>query len=48
MADIRAVALSEVERYLHENLAEVLAVGRERVEDFVSKGRPATGPSCGT
>ena len=44
MADIRAVALSEVERYLHENLAEVLAAGRERVEDFVSKRAPRYRP----
>jgi hypothetical protein len=44
MADIRAVALSEVERYLHEDLAEVLAAGRERVEDFVAKKAPRYRP----
>ena len=44
MADIRAVALSEVERYLHENLAEVLTAGRSRVEDFVAKKAPRYRP----
>lgn len=44
MADIRAVALSEVQRYLHENLAVVLAAGRERVEDFVAMKAPRYRP----
>lgn len=44
MAEIRAVALTAVEHYLHENLAEVLAAGRERVESFVAKKAPRYRP----
>lgn len=44
MVEIRAAALTAVEEYLHENLAEVLTAGRERVESFVARKAPRYRP----
>jgi hypothetical protein len=44
MTDIREAALTAVRQYLHDNLAEVLAAGRERVERFVAKKAPRYRP----
>lgn len=44
MADIREAALTAIEKYLHEYLAEAQAAGRERVRNFVDKKAPRYRP----
>lgn len=44
VADIRSAVLSEVKEHLHDSLAEVLAAGRARVNDFVDAKAPRYRP----